>query len=183
MPSSCARLASAPDRQGPTGLHRLQGRIYETYKARCIFEQPGHRHSPTSESGTKFGFICRACPRGLAAELAHGDVERHPRADRAGDAARARRRACPRGLREQARQLDARPQRWLHGAGGSRRWPMGIAVTAPRPPEHLPRSARLDCSALLYRRRSTCMSCFRFGLGHPRWRRARFFSRVGCRIP
>ena len=84
MPSSCARLASAPDRQGPTGLHRLQGHIYETHKARCIFEQPGHRNSPASESGAKFGFVCRACPR---------------------------------GLREQARRLNAKPQRWLHGAG------------------------------------------------------------------
>jgi hypothetical protein len=65
MASSCARLASAPDRQGPTGLHRLQGRIYEPHKARCIFEQPGHRNSPASQSGAKFGFICRACPRGL----------------------------------------------------------------------------------------------------------------------
>ena len=73
MASSCARLASGPDRQGPTGLYRLRGRIYETHKARCIFEQPGHRVSPASESGAK--------------------------------------------LREQARRINAKPHRWLHGAG------------------------------------------------------------------
>ena len=67
MPSSCARLASAPDRQGPTGLHRLQRRMgsrphLRDPQARCIFAQPGYRNSSASESGAKFGFVLQGLP-------------------------------------------------------------------------------------------------------------------------
>ena len=45
-------------------------------KARCIFEQPGNRNSPASESGAKFGFICRACPHGLKEQAPPNSIRR-----------------------------------------------------------------------------------------------------------